>query len=103
MLPNADGLEEGNMAELSSRGHILPTLYELKDLEEEESQGESDQSAVGKKSEQPISSNEETKPYETNALRFYLKSMGFGNIVAFIGMGVVTVGLWKVSGKSSVL
>lgn len=103
MLPNGDGLDEGDMAELSSRGRILQSPQDLKDLEEEELQGEGDQPAMGKKLEQPISSNEETKPHETNALRFYLKSMGFWNIVAFIAMGVVTVGLWKVSGKSSVL
>lgn len=90
------------MAELSSRGRILQSPQDLKGLKEEELQ-EGDQSAMGKKLEQPISSNEEIKPHETNALRFYLKSMGFWNIVAFIAMGVLTVGLWKVSGKSSVL
>jgi hypothetical protein len=101
MLPNGDGLDEGDMAELSSRGRILQNPQDLKNLDEGELQGESDQPTMAKKVEQPIRSNEETKPHETNALRFYLKSMGFWNIFIFVAMGVVTVGLWKASGKSS--
>lgn len=108
LLPNGDGSDQGTLAELSSRDHILQDPRVAGLMEEEDQNKESDKSKLGKKSEADGDSKGGISPEERhilsdkNVVRFYMKSMGFWNVVAFLAMGVVTVGLWKSSGKFTV-
>ncbi|KAF4634157.1 hypothetical protein G7Y89_g3952 [Cudoniella acicularis] len=104
LLPNGRGSIDGTLTELSSLGHGLQNPKLEKEEEElSEDSEERKRPSISKTAENPAgsifesSSDEVNIISEKNIIWFYMSSMGFWNNIAFLAMGVVTVGLWKTS------